>query len=85
MNNNTKKHVTGHQLGIFILLAYIVCMIWYAIHPEMRELHLDIFRLTFLGFSEMNVISIAFGAVQSYLWGHVGIFLWNFSKVIAKV
>lgn len=81
--NKTNVQTTGHQVGIFLVLAYIVCLVWYAIHPGMKELHLDSFKLMFLGFTGMNMLSIFLGAVQTYLWGHIAMLLWNVSLKLA--
>jgi len=78
-----QTNVTGHQVGIFLLLAYAICLIWYIIHPNMRELHIDSLKLMFFGFSGMNIVSMVFGAIQSYIWGYIGVFLWGISVKMA--
>lgn len=73
----------AHRLGLFFIILFAVCFAWFYIQPEERELHVKLFRLSFLYFSEMNLLGIISGAIQSYLWGYIGVGMWALaSKVV---
>lgn len=72
------KH--GNRLGIFLMLLFILCFIWYWIHPVQQQLHMQILELLFFWYKGMNVGSFISGLVQSYIWGYIFVVLWCLSS-----
>ena len=66
----------GHCLGIFFVLLFALCMVWYYVHPVEQALHVRMLKVSFFRFTGMNAMSFISGGVQSYLWGHIGLAVW---------
>ena len=66
----------SNKIGIFFVLLLILCLIWYAIHPVARDLHLQLYQISFAGFSGMNAMSILLAVVQVYVWAYILVGLW---------
>lgn len=66
----------GNKLGLFLVLLYIICFAWYFIYPVEQEMHLAMFKMSYVGFDDMNVVSFILGAVQTYIWGYIFGALW---------
>ena len=75
--NNFLQH--ANHLGLFLTLLFVVCFIWYYLRPAEQNLHLQLLKLSYFGFSGMNFGSFILGAVQSYLWGYIFFGLWQLS------
>ncbi len=63
-------HCANH-LGLFFLILFAICFAWFYINPAEQELHLGLLKLSFIGYTGMNLVSFIFAAVQSYIWGYV--------------
>lgn len=74
----------ANRLGIFLALLFAVCFAWFAIRPVAQDLHLQLFRMAYLGFEEMNLTAFIWGAAQSYLWAYVGVALWQVAALITR-
>jgi hypothetical protein len=76
---NCKKEYPkcANKIGLFFLVIYILCFIWYFVNPAERELHLKLWQIMFLGFSGMNVLSFIYGAVQTYIWAYIVVGVWK--------
>jgi len=61
---------------MFLALLFVLCFAWYFIHPIEQEMHLQMFRISYLGFTGMNLTSFILGLVQTYLWGYIGLGVW---------
>ncbi|PIZ94320.1 MAG: hypothetical protein COX81_03750 [Candidatus Magasanikbacteria bacterium CG_4_10_14_0_2_um_filter_37_12] len=66
----------GNSIGLFLSLLFIVCFVWYFVHPVEQTMHLQMFRLSYVGFSGMNIQSFISGLFQTYICGYVGVGLW---------
>ncbi len=66
----------ANRLGMFFVLLFIVCFIWYFVRGAEVELHMQLLKLSFFGFKDMGVMSFILGAIQSYVWGHIFTGLW---------
>jgi len=77
--NNQNFMQKANQLGIFFVIIFVGCFVWYYIRPADQDLHLRLFRLAFFGYQDMGVMSFILGAVQSYIWGYIGVGLWLIS------
>ena len=73
----------SHKIGIFIALLFVVCYIWFFINPDGRILHKELFRLSFLGFQEMNFVGFILGLIQSYIWGYIAVGVWKLTKKLS--
>ncbi|MBU1177381.1 MAG: hypothetical protein ABIG88_02555 [Patescibacteria group bacterium] len=82
MDNKTNYLQQANRLGLFFIILFIICFLWFYINPIEKELHQQLFRLTFFGFSDMSVIGFISGLVQSYVWGYVFIGIW---KVVSGI
>jgi len=80
MNNNFVK--TANQLGIFFVILFIICFAWYYLKGQ-TELHLQLLRLTFFGYSGMNVVSFVLAAIQAYVAGYVLVGLWQLAAMVS--
>lgn len=71
-NQNNKSYwKCANRLGLFFAVLFVICFLWYYLRTTEQGLHLQLFRLAFLGFEEMNVIGFILGIVQSYLWAYI--------------
>lgn len=70
---------TGNVVGILGVALFLLCMVWGLLlsDPILKELHLNILRITFPGFS-MSLIGALVGAVESFVYGWVlgALFFW---------
>ena len=63
-----KKHL-GATLAGLGAVAYIVCHFWgYVVPADLQQLHMDLLRMSFIGWTGMNVQSFVLGIVQSAIW-----------------
>lgn len=67
----------ANRIGLFLVALYVICFFWYFVNPSARELHLQLFELSYLGYSGMNVVSFISGALQTYVWAYIGLGLWQ--------
>ncbi|PIR77116.1 MAG: hypothetical protein COU30_04225 [Candidatus Magasanikbacteria bacterium CG10_big_fil_rev_8_21_14_0_10_38_6] len=76
-----KKHCNiwrcSNSIGLFLVILYVICFAWYFIHPVEQEMHMQMFRLSYFGWSGMNVGSFILGAIQTYIWGYIGVGIWH--------
>lgn len=84
-SKNTSFIQLAHHIGIFFVLLFTICVIWYYLRPVEQDLHLNLFKLAFFGFEEMNITGMILGAVQAYLWAYVGLGLWKITQYIPSV
>lgn len=67
----------ANTVGLFLVILFVMCFAWYYIRPVEQELHLKLFKMSFLGFSKMDTTGFILGAIQTYLWGYVGVGIWT--------
>lgn len=67
----------GNRVGLFLGALFILCFAWYFINPVLQELHLDLLRLTFIGYAGMNIAGFVSGFIQSYIWGYILAGIWK--------
>jgi len=82
---DSKQHEcqSAHRIGIFLALLFTICFVWYYINPNAQEMHVEMFKVAYLGFSGMNVASFLLAVVQTYLWGYVFLGIWILSKYLS--
>jgi len=84
-NNKNNYFQHSNRLGLFFIALFVICFIWFYLMSTEKELHEQLFRLTFLGFSGMNFWGFILGAVQSYVWGYIFVGIWQtISKISIK-
>jgi hypothetical protein len=84
MWNKKSGYMQGaHQIGLFLVLLFVLCFVWAFVRGVEADLHLRLFRLSYFGFEEMNAVGFIVGAVQTYIWGYVFVGLWSLSNMIA--
>jgi len=66
----------ANRLGMFLVLLFAVCFIWYFVRSVEADLHMRLLKLAFFGYSGMDVKSFILGAIQSYVWGYIFTGLW---------
>ena len=74
----------AHRIGIFFVLAFVPCFLWVFVRGVEAELHMSLFKLSFVGFSGMNIGSFIAGAVQVYIWAYVYIVLWGLAGQLSR-
>jgi len=74
----------SHQVGVFFIFLFAVCFAWFFVYPISGSLHMDLFRMAFVGFQDMNVVGFILGAVQVYVWAYGGIALWSLSNKLSN-
>ncbi|MBI2463581.1 hypothetical protein HYV57_01345 [Candidatus Peregrinibacteria bacterium] len=67
----------SNAIGLFLVILFVLCFAWYFIRPVEQELHLQLFRMSIVGFEEMNAIGFILGAIQSYILGYLGVGIWT--------
>jgi len=83
MKHNNGYVKMSHHVGIFIVMLWVLCFLWYYVQPAERAFHMQFFRVSFYGFTGMNPMSFISAAVQSYVWGYVFVGLWVLSCKVA--
>ena len=66
----------ANRVGIFFVLLFVVCYIWYFVRGAEADLHMRLLRLAFFGYNDMGVMSFVLGAVQRYVWAYIFVGLW---------
>lgn len=66
----------SNAIGLFLAILFAICFAWYFINPVKQEMHLAMFKITYYGFQEMNLIGFILGAAQSYIWAYVAVAVW---------
>ncbi len=67
----------ANHIGLFLVALYILCWVWYFVHPAEQELHLKLWQLSYWGFGNgMTVMSFILGAIQTYVCGYIVTGLW---------
>jgi hypothetical protein len=74
----------SNRVGLALVVAFVICFFWYFVNPMGRELHMALFKLSYLGFSGMNFASFILGAVQTYIWGYIAVGIWHLVGCCAK-
>jgi hypothetical protein len=79
--DNMKGHCNfwkcAHAIGIFLAILFAICFAWYFVNPVDQELHMRMLRMSYIGFSDMNLVSFVLGLVQTYVWAYVGVGIWH--------
>ncbi|MCP6726657.1 MAG: hypothetical protein KJI69_01275 [Patescibacteria group bacterium] len=82
--NNLNITKTGNVVGILSTVFFLFCMAWGLIltAPELKELHLNILRIVYPGFS-MSIIGATAGIVASFIYGWLfgALFAWLCNKI----
>ncbi len=84
MSNSQNYIKQSNRLGIFFVLLFIICFLWYFIMPVERDLHLRLLKMSFFGFNKFDFIGFILGAVQSYIWAYIFVGLWYLTKKISE-
>lgn len=71
-NESLYKHAAG--IGIFVVVLYALCLLWRMTmsEPEVIRFHLLALKTAFPGFSGLEVASVLWGAVLSFIYGFLG-------------
>lgn len=72
---------SANRIGLLLAGLFVICFIWYYIRPVEQGLHLQLLRLSFFGFSGMNLVGFILGLVQSYIWGYIILGVWRLVKI----
>lgn len=67
----------ANRIGLFLVLLFALCFVWYWVRPAEQELHLKLLRMAFLGFNGMTWGSFFLGAIQTYVWAYIGLGIWQ--------
>ncbi|MDP4001259.1 MAG: hypothetical protein Q8P83_03390 [bacterium] len=87
MNGQNNFWKLGTKLGLFFAIIFSVCFIWFFLrggNEEIRQLHDNLFALTFFGWSGMNGASFILGLIQSFVWGYISMALWYVAGVFSN-
>jgi len=79
-HSNSNYWKCANKVGLFLVVLFAICFAWYFINPVEQEMHLAMFKMSYLGFEEMNAAGFLLGAVQTYIWGYLAVALWKFIK-----
>lgn len=85
--NNKNSWKTGIRIGVFFSILFVICFAWFYIRggsAEVKQLHDNLFALSFFGWSGMNAVSFILGLIQTFVWGFGSVILWNLSGVFSK-
>ena len=82
--NNLNIVRTGNVVGIVSIVFFLLCMGWgvVLVDPAPRELHLNILRITYPGFS-MSFVGAIIGVVETFVYGWAlgAVFAWLCNKM----
>jgi len=82
--NNINIIKSGNVFGVLWVAIFGLCMAWglVLLDPVLKELHLNILRIVYPGFS-MSFVGIVIGVVESFIYGWlIGVlFAWLCRKV----
>ena len=82
--NKFNKTRAGYAGGVFVVAFFVICAAWGILlgAPELKELHLNLLRLTFPGFG-FSFSGYLIGLVEAFVYGWVGgVFLvWLCEKI----
>lgn len=85
--NNQSFGKLGARMGLFFAILFVVCFVWFYVRSggsEIKQLHDNLFALSFLGWSGMNIGSFILGLIQTFIWGYIAVALWNLSGIFFK-
>jgi len=77
----------GTRIGLFFVILFVVCFTWFYLRggsSELKNLHNNLFALTFFGWSGMNFLSFILGLIQSFIWGYIAVALWVLSGLLSR-
>lgn len=74
-----KSNGLSWALSILFVVAYLICYVWYWLRPDpaVQELHTNLLKLAFFGFTGMNAVSFVAGLVQVFIWGWIVAVIWK--------
>ncbi|MEK9183315.1 MAG: hypothetical protein AAB849_02290 [Patescibacteria group bacterium] len=67
----------ANSIGLFLAILFVLCFAKLAWDPTESDLHLRLLKLTFFGFSGVNVASFILGLAQSYVAAYIGVGIWQ--------
>ncbi|NCS99430.1 hypothetical protein GW765_00415 [Candidatus Parcubacteria bacterium] len=70
----------SHKIGMFLALLFIICFFWFYVNQAEQGLHMALFRMSYIGFQDMNFLGFILGLIQSYIWGYVAIGAWQLTE-----
>jgi hypothetical protein len=74
MDNQNRAYLKiANRIGIFLVMLFVICFLWYYIRPVEQELHLKLFRLAYFGFEDMSLSGFILGAIQTYIWAYIAV------------
>ncbi|TAL20016.1 hypothetical protein EPN90_01855 [Patescibacteria group bacterium] len=64
-----QKHLPK-ALAVLGVVSLVACVLWgYLIPAEVRTLHNDMFKISVIGWTGVNLLSLVLGVVQWAVWG----------------
>ena len=82
--NHLNSVKTGNALGIISVVFFFLCIAWGLLlsDPALKELHLNILRIAYPGFT-MSVVGAIIGIVEAFAYGWVfgALFAWLCRKM----
>ena len=76
-NNNCSYWKCANRVGLFLAILFVICFLWYFVNPVEQTAHLQILKMSYLGFSGMNFTSFVLGLIQTYIWAYIGVGIWQ--------
>lgn len=77
--NNLHITKTGSVVGIISVAFFVICAAWgiVLIEPTLKELHVNILRIAYPGFS-MSFVGVMIGIVEAFIYGWLlgALFAW---------
>ncbi|MFH0987996.1 MAG: hypothetical protein V1763_01345 [Parcubacteria group bacterium] len=64
------------RFGLFLVVLFVICFIWYFVMPAQQDLMLSQLQMSFFWFSGMNFWSFILGAIQTFIWGLIISVIW---------
>ena len=63
----------AYALALLGIIGFIICFFWGSLlsEPALKEMHMDMLRMSYFGFNGMNTQSFIFGIIQTGVWGLV--------------
>lgn len=77
MNNKCSFWRKSHKIGLFLSILFSICYAWMFINPVETELHMQLFKMSYLWFDAANAQSFFAALLQTYIWGYIVVLAWK--------
>lgn len=86
MNNQKNSYLKiSNHIGLFLVVLFTICFLWYYIQSGERGLHIELFKMAYFGFNGMKLSDFILGAIQTYFWAYIFVAVYYLVKKVSKI